>query len=474
MHRLLCPLLALLLCAVTTRAEAPPDAFAQRVYLGHGETLTISPAQPLSWKAHVGEFAYQPGSLEAAYTGLQTDGDTVTQFVRLVGLKRGETGTLLSATGPVNMVETPFPYTLSGWSGDGRYLLTSHDEWVRLADGTGFDSHRVWDSIDVGASPFKVRRIPLPDQSGADSVPLGEFVPSPSGKLFAIQWRLRNADAASTLRVAFLYDPARDTLRRMTLPANTLDLEWLDDTHLTLEVLVKHAHTFLSHDIVTDEEKPATRKFAEPVSVPRAYPELRLSMSITPLDVPGPNPQSRTDGGSLWLNVAGARPKLPSRCLATFTGHLDPQPTLAPDQSSALWLEHGALFGAKFAITDASVWEKYDAGEPLSCEEEREIAQSNAKQIGLGLMQYVQDYDEQYPPAENFKGGVMPYIKNDALLSVGNVPFSYAAPADLSMEHMDDVTRTVLGTFALPCATVTLYADGHVKLLPPPAAPAAP
>ena len=474
MRRLLCPLLTLLLCAVTTHADTPPDPVMQRVYLGHGETLTISPAQPLSWKANVGQVAYQPGSLEAAYTGTQTDGDTETQFVRLVGLKRGETWTLLSATGPVNMVETPFPYTLSGWSGDGRYLLTSHDEWIRLADGTVPSARRVWDSVDVSVSPFKVRRIPLPDENGTDSVPLGEFLPSPSGKLFAIRWRLPNADAASIFRVAFLYDPAHDSLRRIALPANTLGLEWLDDTHLSLQVLVKYAYTFLSHDIVTGEETPTTRKAAEPVPVPRAYPEMRLSMSITPLAVPGPNPQSRTDGLSLWLNVVGARPKLPSRCLATFTDHLDPQPALAPNQRSALWLEHGDLFLAKFATTNASTREKYDAGEPLSCEEEREIAVDNGKQIGLALFQYMDEHNEQFPSAENFKGGISPYLKNDTLLSVGNIPFSYATLPDLSIVHMDDVSRTVLGTFTLPCATVTLYADGHVKLLPPPAAPAAP
>src|SRR4028119_1740562 len=48
----------------------------------------------------------------------------------------------------------------------------------------------------------------------------------------------------------------------------------------------------------------------------------------------------------------------------------------------------------------------------------RASCQSNLKQIGLGVMQYAQDYDEQYPMAayDNFQGGwpltTQPYLKS--------------------------------------------------------------
>ena len=38
----------------------------------------------------------------------------------------------------------------------------------------------------------------------------------------------------------------------------------------------------------------------------------------------------------------------------------------------------------------------------------RSSCQSNLKQIGLGVMQYVQDYDETYPWGPNQDGGVAP------------------------------------------------------------------
>ena len=428
----------------------------------------------MSWKANVGQVAYQPGSLEAAYTGTQIDGDTVTQFVRLVGLKRGETTTLLSATGPMTAEDAPPPYTLAGWSGDGRYLLAGHEERVRDAAGAVSAGSFVWDSVDVGAAPFKVRRIPLPAESGEDRGPLSGFLPSPSGKLFAIRWYLPSTDTVSASQVAFLYDPAHNTLRRVSLPTSTFSLEWLDDTHLGLKVLGKATIMSVSHDIVTGQEPPAPRVLAPPVPAPRAYPDLRFSLHTGAFTASDPGGKSHAGGRAVWLSIAGKKPSLAAVCLGVTLDTDDPRPVLAPNESSALWLEHGDLFLAKFAIDNASVRERYDAGEPLSCDEEREIAESNVKQIGLGLMQYVQDYDEKYPPAENFKGGVMPYIKNDAVFSVGSVPFSYAAPADLSLAAMDSPADTVLGTLTLPCATVTLYADGHVKSLPPPAAPTTP
>jgi prepilin-type N-terminal cleavage/methylation domain-containing protein/prepilin-type processing-associated H-X9-DG protein len=54
----------------------------------------------------------------------------------------------------------------------------------------------------------------------------------------------------------------------------------------------------------------------------------------------------------------------------------------------------------------------------------RSSCQSNLKQIGLGILQYVQDYDEKYPingsPAVTAEGGwsylIQPYVKSEQLL----------------------------------------------------------
>jgi type II secretory pathway pseudopilin PulG len=55
----------------------------------------------------------------------------------------------------------------------------------------------------------------------------------------------------------------------------------------------------------------------------------------------------------------------------------------------------------------------------------RSSCQSNLKQIGLGILQYTQDYDEAYPPAETTGSGLntltwdvatQPYLKSSQIL----------------------------------------------------------
>ena len=77
----------------------------------------------------------------------------------------------------------------------------------------------------------------------------------------------------------------------------------------------------------------------------------------------------------------------------------------------------------------------------------RASCQSNLKQIGLGVMQYVQDYDETYPVRWDFNGGGMsatdnqawvlhiyPYIKST---QVFKCPSSYPNPAYANNEYIN-------------------------------------
>ncbi len=52
----------------------------------------------------------------------------------------------------------------------------------------------------------------------------------------------------------------------------------------------------------------------------------------------------------------------------------------------------------------------YLAAQPLRRSEQMSACQSNLKQIGLGTMQYVRDYDEQFPIARNWADGMAPYL----------------------------------------------------------------
>ena len=60
----------------------------------------------------------------------------------------------------------------------------------------------------------------------------------------------------------------------------------------------------------------------------------------------------------------------------------------------------------------------------------------------------------------------MPYVKDESVFNSAGHAAVYRAPADLSLAGIAEPATTVLGYIELPCATVTLYADGHVRSIP--------
>lgn len=66
------------------------------------------------------------------------------------------------------------------------------------------------------------------------------------------------------------------------------------------------------------------------------------------------------------------------------------------------------------------------------------ICQSNLKQIGLGLLQYVRDYDEKTVLAGNWKKAVSPWLKNDTLFNCPSAN-TYALNRHLSGVSLGDV-----------------------------------
>jgi prepilin-type N-terminal cleavage/methylation domain-containing protein/prepilin-type processing-associated H-X9-DG protein len=143
----------------------------------------------------------------------------------------------------------------------------------------------------------------------------------------------------------------------------------------------------------------------------------------------------------------------------------------------------------------------------------RSSCQSNLKQVGLGVMQYTQDYDEKYMPRANGAGSfrllVQPYLKstqifkcpsNPSTATVEGIPTDYSANPRIagdnanaiSLSAINSVSQKVLiaeskwqtwsdygaggwaanfwsgAGFAGHLSTANyLFADGHVKALRP-------
>ncbi len=118
----------------------------------------------------------------------------------------------------------------------------------------------------------------------------------------------------------------------------------------------------------------------------------------------------------------------------------------------ALYQSQGALWFAPFIRLDQA---QFLAARLAAL---KQVAMSNARQAGLGLMMYAQDYDETFPDADGIKDKVLPYVKNEAIFD----GFNYTYPGG-KLADIDKPAETLLGFVAGPGGRANIYADGHVK-----------
>jgi prepilin-type processing-associated H-X9-DG protein len=117
----------------------------------------------------------------------------------------------------------------------------------------------------------------------------------------------------------------------------------------------------------------------------------------------------------------------------------------------------------------------------------RSSCQSNLKQVALGMMQYIQDYDERTPPTKNWIDVLQPYVKSEQIFICPSVTdpkgYGYAYNSNFAQKNFAAVRSPSL-TAAIYETTVLkrnafgtgdnrayrhfdgsnyAYADGHVK-----------
>lgn len=481
---------AMLLLAATavTYADAP-DAQQGACYLGFGKTLEAAPSRQLSLNANISQFLYQPGGLEIAYAGSQTDGDTVTSYIRLVGVKHGSVATLISTSGKADSStesEQSAPYALAGWSADARYLLLQKEWYIPGSGGVSGYERKDFYCVDVGADPIHVSPIVLPDTATYDPRIFYHSIrywwsPDREHILFADEARSK-IDKATQLIDIFcaVYDPKTDKFQTVALSPAQAARGWLDNSHVLLddspsmlELKPNAATHYASSDIATGSQAV--------IPVPAKMPSIYANVST----ITGRSPKSAyltledrlkhieyapkagaADCHMLWV-IRTQGPKLQSAASVGITPGIDnPQAAWSPAGAQIAYISRGDLFVADLTVRNATVPEKYAAGETLTCAEEQVLAAVNLKQIGLAALQYSQDHDEQLPPGDDWQNQINPYLQTGSLLSIIGHPVVYHAPPKLKLASIDSPADTILATVDLPCATVNLYADGHVKSFP--------
>jgi hypothetical protein len=125
---------------------------------------------------------------------------------------------------------------------------------------------------------------------------------------------------------------------------------------------------------------------------------------------------------------------------------------LLPDASAVLYRAGGALYAVPILRMDKATFLE------ARRRAQRMVVISNARQLGTGLMMYVQDYDEIYPSGDNINDKVGPYIKNTSLFQNFVYTFGVRSLADI-----DKPSELIIGYVTGPGGRANVFADGHVK-----------
>lgn len=481
-RRFLLPIALLAFACFALPAAADPAAPLPRpsnlrsdiLYTHKGEFIQVSPMRALTLNAHVTQFAYDPLGLEIAVVGSETSGDQTTHFVKTLDAHTGKEISRYAMTAPTDAQSTGLG--LLGFSTSGKYLLIHRFTPEPNDPSTAQTEFLRWD-LSSGSPPSHVinpqSALPAEEQS-ADLAGSADCYPSPDGRwlLFtqSIHTQTPEGKPGPDRNAFVLYDPERDILRLLTLPHHPGIYRWADTKHL----LIGQDGESKQFDVVTGQISLLTTPLDYVVPlVSKQYPDLSLDA----------DPQTLRDGkhggGSLnacviWIRRApygqvplgaAAAGLLPQPNVSASPGSDDPRAVWSPTGKQLAFIASGDLHVTELtSATEALPHEKMAVGLKLSCQEEQDLAVSNLKQIGLGIIQYTQDNDENFPVADGLVKTLGPYLESTDVFRADGHAAVYEQPADLALAKMDAPAETEEAYIDLPCARVVLFCDGHVRV----------
>jgi len=452
-RRFALPLLLLGLLTLPVAADPRPDI----LYTTRKEFVRVSPPRQLTLNANIYQFAYDPLGLEVACNSVDSTGGQIVCSVKTLDVRTGqEMHRLTLTTSP----DTNGLFNILGWTPSGKFLLLERTQPKENGSGESATDLVRW---DFSADPPKVQTVepdfPLPE--GIRLIDTVRFAsPHCRRVLLKGSYRVENKPQKSML----VYDAEQNTLRPLPRPEGFRIYEsWTDDGHLVVRSETDKKQQQM--DVVTGQLSDVTKHAGNDPAASRRFPDLTLlTDSKTQID---PSRSGAFDSTRLWVRCV---PRLKQTLSAAGAGLTmsadDPQAGWSPTGRQIAYLNNGDLFVTDVDLVPATEVmgnEKYALGLPLTCPEERELAKSNLEKIGQALMQYTQDNDEKFPPAAGIDDALLPFVKSRSLYSVGAVHWVYHAPANLNVAAMDAPANVVIGTMSLPCGSLALYANGHVK-----------
>ncbi len=196
-------------------------------------------------------------------------------------------------------------------------------------------------------------------------------------------------------------------------------------------------------DLVTGTVGPVSEP---PVRLERPeLPQPPVSIRLVPQELR--HEEIKESVKALWLE--GERSK------ALICGDVD-SAQLSPRGDAVFDVSQGAGFVAPL------VRESREQYEEMRQAERRRVIMSNARQIGLAILMYVQDYDETFPPnSVDVQALLMPYLRNEMVFSFPGTNFVYLLNTN-SMASIDRPAETMVGFIQAPGGRAVIWVDGHV------------
>jgi hypothetical protein len=148
----------------------------------------------------------------------------------------------------------------------------------------------------------------------------------------------------------------------------------------------------------------------------------------------------------LWLEYAGKSEAPRALVCADAEGGW-----LSPRADAALYLSQGAAWVAPLARVPKAAFEE------MRSQALRAMLMSNAKQLGLAMIMYAQDYDETLPTGDNINAKLEPYLKTDTLFQ--GFTYTYGGGP---LKDIERPAETELGYVTGPGGRAVIFADGHV------------
>ena len=450
----------------------PSNLRSDILYTHRGEFVQVKPMRALTLNAHVSQFAYDPLGLEIAVVGSETSGNQTTDFVKTLDAHTGKEISRLAVTAPTDDKNTSF--MLTGWSQSGKYLLVEREMVDPENADKVLDENLRWDlSADPPTtSTIQPQSALPPEQQSPDLIGSVNCYLSPDGRWLAFAQSIHTQTADGKLgpnrNVYLLYDTEHNKFLPLALPPNTSLRPWIDSTHLKFWQGTERKRL----DIVTGQISPLSHDAEpDPPVTSKIYPDLSLDTQM-PDQVDPQNSGGHLESNLIWIRRTpfGRMPlgAAAAGLMPSYRDHevnSDPQAVWSPTGKQVAFIASGDLHVTDLvSASEALPREKLAVGLKLSCQEEQELAASNLKQIGLGIIQYVQDNDEKFPTADGWIKTIYPYIQSPDVFGVGGHPAVYEQPADLSLAKMESPAITEEAYIDLPCARVVLFCDGHVKV----------